>query len=304
MPGETMISQDFPREFRDRLPFLDAVLFTEYDEVPSARQQVLNMESTTDPKVQKSMIGDMGLLETFDDDESWPTDRYDETYYKTFTVVQYGTSVKIGQVAMEDDKWSVFGERARLMGQVAQITQEIHAASIFNNGFDAVNFPIPDGQALCDGAHPLDGGATDSNLGAADVDVGPLQAAITAFKQQRSHRGHFIGAVPVMVLIPVELEWMLIELLQSKLRPDVAENATNALRQAQLDWGSWHYLTDPDAWFLLGPKKRTKLYWITRLPVTTSDDRDPATGAFWYKLRTRYSYGALDWRNVWGSPGA
>jgi hypothetical protein len=296
-----MYRSDFPHEFLDLLPYLHGIVTTSYDETPERLGEIYRVETTSNPKEQLELIGDLGLFQERPEGTPYPTDGYEPTYYMTFEMVEYALAMVISQVAMEDDKLRVFEDRSRLFGQSAKITREIHAATPFNTGF--TSYTTADGQYLFDSDHPIAAG-TDSNVGTLDVDVAPLQSAITAFKQQLTHRGHFIGAVPAKLLGPVDLAFTFRELLGSTLRPDTSDNAVNAFRDENLDWATWHYLTDDDAWFLLGAKMNMRGYWFDRVALTSRPDRDIYTDDFLFKWRMRYDYGWLDWRYTWGSPGA
>ncbi len=302
--GGTALRTSFPYLFLSKLAYLNSVIFTAFKAMPSVMEQLFSVERTNNPKEQFDLVGDLGLFEEMGESENYPLDEYEETYQKTFTIVDYGLSLRFSEDCLDDDQVRVTMERNRLLGKSAFFSREILGASVFNNGFDATNYPIPDGQALCDGSHPLADGATDSNLGAADLDFASLEAARIAFQEQLSHRGNYINAFPKMLLVPLALNTTAFELLKSELRPDTAENAVNALQQMQLNYGTWHHLTDTDAWFLLGDKSDYKIKWFDRMTFRVKVSEDIYNDDMLMKAKMRFDYGAIDWRHVWGSPGA
>ena len=67
-----------------------------------------------------------------------------------------------------------------------------------------------------------------------------------------------------------------------------------------------HYLTDPDAFFLLTSvtDQGEGLKMFQRTGMETSMEPDFSTGNIRYKARERYSFGFSNWRGIYGSQGA
>ena len=67
-----------------------------------------------------------------------------------------------------------------------------------------------------------------------------------------------------------------------------------------------HYLTDPDAYFILTSVTEAGegLKMFQRTAMETSMEPDFATDNIRYKARERYSFGFSDWRGIYGSQGA
>jgi hypothetical protein len=63
-----------------------------------------------------------------------------------------------------------------------------------------------------------------------------------------------------------------------------------------------HFLTDPDAWFLLTDAPNG-LKMFQRSAIKTAFEGDFDTGNVRYKARERYSLGWSDPRAIWGSEG-
>ncbi len=64
----------------------------------------------------------------------------------------------------------------------------------------------------------------------------------------------------------------------------------------------WHYLTDNDAWFLVGDIHYLKFFWRQKLAFDSAIDFDTDDAKF--KATMRFSLGHSDWRGVYGVPGA
>jgi hypothetical protein len=63
-----------------------------------------------------------------------------------------------------------------------------------------------------------------------------------------------------------------------------------------------HYLTDPDAWFLLAPEHGFTFYWKKQPKMESSDSF--GTGSKLYKVTTRFKPTVWDYKGSYGSPGA
>ena len=98
----------------------------------------------------------------------------------------------------------------------------------------------------------------------------------------------------------------LTRLLETELRTGTADNDINALKSmGSIPEGYTinHYLTDPNAWFLLTDVPNGLKHFV-RTPMQTSMDADFDTGNARYKARERYSFGWSDPLGMWGSSGS
>ena len=110
-------------------------------------------------------------------------------------------------------------------------------------------------------------------------------------------------------MIPPQLVYVADRVLNSPGRPGTADNDINAVKNlGVLPGGSTvnHYLTDPDAWFVLTSitEQGEGLKGFQRTAIETSMEPDFSTGNLRFKTRERFSFGWSDWRGCWGSQGA
>ena len=117
-------------------------------------------------------------------------------------------------------------------------------------------------------------------------------------------RGLLLAIKPKLLVVPPELKWTARELLGSKQKPYTADNEMNAFLDDDLTYFVWHYLTDDDAWFLLGDKEDHELNFFWRRKLDTEGDVDFDTGDLKFKAGMRFSVKWSDWRGAYGSPGA
>jgi hypothetical protein len=190
--------------------------------------------------------------------------------------------------------------------------REIQAASVYNNGFDSTGaYYGPDGVALFSSSHPLiKAGGVQNNLlsVASDLDVASLEMALTDWELTKTHEG-FLQMLPTpRLLVASNNRWNAAEILKSQQRSDTANNATNAFKftetGGQIDSIVWPYLSDPDAWFLVGPPDETEMIWLDRKAPYTKSDYVEKNETGYVFMRYRATYGFYGWRAVYGTPGA
>jgi hypothetical protein len=111
------------------------------------------------------------------------------------------------------------------------------------------------------------------------------------------------------LVIPPQLVFVADRILSSTQRSGTADNDINAIRNTGVLPGGYvvnHYLSDPDAFFILTSVNSAGegLKMFQRSPMETSMEPDFSTGNIRYKARERYSFGFSDWRGIYGSQGA
>jgi hypothetical protein len=186
-------------------------------------------------------------------------------------------------------------------------TKQVKAATILNQAFNPA-YTYGDGVSLCSTAHPLVSGGTNSNRPTvgADLNETSLEAAVIQIAGWTDERGLLIAAKPRKLVVPPQLQFVAERLLKTELRVATADNDINALKSmGSIPEGYTvnHYLTDPNAWFLLTDVPNGMKHFV-RTPMQTSMDADFDTGNARYKARERYSFGVSDPLGIFGSPGA
>jgi hypothetical protein len=187
-------------------------------------------------------------------------------------------------------------------------TKQVKAASVLNNAFQASGYNGGDGVSLCNTAHPLVSGGTNSNRPATDVDLNEtsLEAAVIQIAAWTDERGLLIAAKPRKLVIPPALMFVAKRLLDTELRVGTTNNDINALKaMGSIAEGFTvnHFLTDTNAWFLTTDVPNGMKHFV-RVPLQNSMDGDFDTGNVRYKARERYSFGWSDPLGIWGSSGS
>ena len=235
---------------------LRKVIFNKYKSYPEEYSFIFNVHSSDRQYEEDASVSGLGLFSTKDEGEAISYDDPVQGFKKRYTHVTYGLGFRVSEEMREDDFYSPMRRMARALGRSAAQTVEIVTADVFNNGFNT-SYPGADAKPLFATDHPLvKAGGTEQNKLSTDADlsVTSLRQAINDFEDFTDDAGLKMAVKPRLLVVPNESEWDAFELLKSSGRPDTANNAENAFQMLSLRPFVWHYLTDPDAWFLVEEK--------------------------------------------------
>ena len=112
---------------------------------------------------------------------------------------------------------------------VARVTQDDNAFAFFRGAF--TTSLTADGIAAC-GIHVLIGGGTQSNTATGALSPTTLYTGIVNLRQQKNQAGVILGNVPTVLLVPSALYKHAVEITDSALIADVANNNINVYRSA------------------------------------------------------------------------
>jgi hypothetical protein len=298
--------------FETMLPALNAKIWQNFKAKPRQLDKLMRVETTNRSIEQYVVMAGVGLPVQVQETEDTPTDTFVQGPYQNFKPVKYGLGIAASQELVEDDKVGIISRRAVALSNSIGQAREIQAASVYNNGFDSTGaYYGPDGVALFSSSHPLiKAGGVQNNLlsVASDLDVASLELALTDWELTKTHEG-FLQMLPTpRLLVASGNRWNAAEILKSQQRSDTANNATNAFKftetGGQIDSIVWPYLSDPDAWFLVGPPDETEMIWLDRKAPYTKSDYVEKNETGYVFMRYRATYGFYGWRAVYGTPGA
>lgn len=300
--GGVMIRGQYTDLFESRLPYIDEILFENFDAPSLTYPMVFNVRDSV--RAYEEITGITGFDQFTKKPEGTKVeyDKLLQAYDKRFTHETWGKGFQISFEAMTDDIDGAITNAAPALARVARNSIETELFDIYNNAFGTTT--TPDGVALCSNSHVLTGGGTADNLITGDLAQGTIEDALNLYADMKDERGQLVDMEGEIILTHPYQRWILHEILQSQLRSDTANNASNALNQLGIQTVFSKYLTDTDAWFLLSSpdKHRVIVYWRQE-PFTDStldfDTRNMKTAMFY-----RLSSGAADWRGVVGSAGA
>lgn len=227
---------------------------------------------------------------------------------KDFIHTEFGAMFEVTQTALEDDQYDQLAQNARWFMFASRVVEEKRAAVLYNNGFTSEQ--SPDGVSIFNASHVLKGGGTARNILATTADLSATsleQALVDVQTETKVEAGQLVApATSLLLHVPPALEFPAHRLINSQLRPGVADNDVNALKERNWTVVVNPYLTDPDAWFLQDAnKKNIGMRSYTRVGLSMEPAMtDPRTRNRMYPVRWRRSFGNAFWQGLFGSAGA
>jgi|GEM_PF-1115435 len=204
----------------------------------------------------------------------------------------------------------------------AKMTKDRDAFSVFNYAFTAqTSLPriltyYGDGKPLASIAHPLKGSTTStstySNASASGLPLTEvnLETARSALRNQLDDKGlpMNIGSSGLTLVVPVELEKKALEITNSNLKSNTANNDLNIYRDGIMTVMSTKWINAANGgsdtqWFLVDTAK-SPLIFFDRNPITTSVYRTDSNKNITTDYYMRYQVGNDTWRALWASLGA
>ncbi|MCX8053185.1 MAG: Mu-like prophage major head subunit gpT family protein, partial [Armatimonadetes bacterium] len=238
-------------------------------------------------------------------DERMPLGLLEHSY--TIKNKTWESSIAVERSAIEDDKYGQIKLRVQSLAREVKRHMDELVFTLLKNGFTTTCY---DGQYFFETDHSEGESGTQSNKGSSALDATALQAAITAMMKFKDDRGKLLGVVPDILVVPPDLQWTAMELLESTYWPEEEVSntklASNVLR-GKLDLIVSPYLTDPNDWFVLSTKGVVKPVLLQlRTPVEFAAlEADSESGfmrdQYIYGVRARYNVGYGLWQMAYGS---
>jgi hypothetical protein len=292
-------------------PGLNALFGMSYDSYDREYEEIFAIEDSERAFEEEVLITGFGTAPTKTEGAGVAFDTASEGFTARYTHDTIALAFSLTSEAVEDNLYDSLGRRyvkalARSMGN----TKEVKGADVLNNAFNT-SFAGGDGQPLISTAHPLAGGGTLANRATtmADLNETSLEDALIDISTFTDDRGLTISVQASKLVVPPQLVFVADRILNSTLRSGTADNDVNAIRNTGVlpqGYTVNHYLSDPDAFFVLTSVTDAGegLKMFQRTAMETSMEPDFSTDNIRYKARERYSFGFSDWRGIYGSQGA
>jgi hypothetical protein len=303
------------------------MFYGSYADLPAEWSKIAKVE--TFPKgryLSQAELSPLGALQSMGEGEEITFDTPAEGHKKTVSVVKFGLGFQVTEEMLEDDLQGQVSKLPQSLARSAGFCIEQNFWNLFNNGF--ASELAWDGQYVFDSDHvTMKSGTTISNLGSADLSQTSLEAAFEYYDGLVDEAGFPLMMKPDKLVIPTELKWVANDLLKATGRvwdytsrsggyvtvatgDSVAPGSgplMNGVNPSNGIVDGWnivvsHYLTDPDAWFLLAPEHGFTFYWKKQPKMESSDSF--GTGSKLYKVTTRFKPTVWDYKGSYGSPGA
>tara|TARA_R100000278_G_C5459636_1_gene160381 strand:+ start:197 stop:1105 length:909 start_codon:yes stop_codon:yes gene_type:complete len=289
-------------------PGLNALFGLEYSKYGDEAAEIFETESSDRAFEEEVMLSGFGAAPTKSEGAGVEYDSATEVYTARYTHETVAMAFALTEEAVEDNLYDRLSNRyTRALARSMAHSKQVKGASILNNGFNN-NFTGGDGKELLATDHPLSVGGTFSNepTTATDLNETALENGLISISQFTDERGLIVALRGRKLVIPAELQFVAERLMKSEGRVGTADNDINALRSSGAIPEGYtvnHFLTDPDAFFILTDAPNG-LKHFTRAPLRTAMEGEFNTGNMRFKARERYSFGWSDPRAIYGSPGA
>jgi len=292
-------------------PGLNSLFGLSYDEYNREYEEIFSIEDSNRAFEEEVLITGFGSAPTKSEGQGVSFDNASESYSARYTHDTVALAFAFTEEAVEDNLYDSLGKRyVKALAKSMANTKEVKGADVLNNAFSS-SFTGGDGKSLIATDHPLSGGGSAANRATsmADLNETSLEDALIDISGFTDDRGLTISVQATKMIVPSELVFVAERILNSNLRTGTSDNDLNAVKSTGVLPGGYsvnHYLTDPDAFFLLTSvtDQGDGLKMFQRSAMETSMEPDFATGNIRYKARERYSFGFSDWRGIYGSQGA
>jgi len=293
---------------KELLPGLNALFGLEYARYGEEYKELYEIESSERSFEEETKLSGFSAAPVKSEGAAISYDNAQEAWTTRYSHETIALGFSITEEAIEDNLYDSLSARyTKALARAMSYTKQVKGASVLNNGFSA-SYTGGDGVALFSTAHPLVQGGSNSNTPTtpADLNETSLEAAVIQIAAWTDERGLLIAAKPKKMVIPPALQFVATRLLETNLRVGTTNNDINALKNngsVPQGYTVNHFLTDPNAWFLLTDVPNG-LKMFVRTPLQNSMDGDFDTGNVRYKSRERYSFGWSDPLGAWGSSGS
>ena len=293
---------------KELLPGLNALFGLEYARYGEEHKEIYETETSERSFEEETKLSGFSAAPVKNEGAAIAYDNAQEAWTARYTHETIAMGFSITEEAIEDNLYDSLSSRyTKALARAMAYTKQVKAAYILNNAFTG-GPTYGDGQVLCSTAHPLISGGVNSNrpTTGADLNETSLENAVIQIAGWTDERGLLIAAKPKKLVVPPQLMFVATRLLETELRVGTADNDINAIKNNGSIPGGYtvnHFLTDPNAWFLITDVPNGLKHFV-RTPMNTSMDGDFDTGNVRYKARERYSFGVSDPLGIFGSPGS
>ena len=293
---------------KELLPGLNALFGLEYAAYGEEHKEIYETETSERSFEEETKLSGFSAAPVKAEGAAIAYDNAQEAWTARYNHETIALGFSITEEAVEDNLYDSLSKRyTKGLARAMSYTKQVKGAAILNNGFSSA-YHGGDGVSLFSTSHPLVSGGTNSNTFStqADLNETALEAAVIQIAGWTDERGLLIAAKPKKLIIPPGLMFVAKRLLDTELRVGTTDNDINALKaMGSIPQGYKvnHFLTDPNAWFLLTDVPNGLKHFV-RVPLSNGMDGDFDTGNVRYKSRERYSFGWSDPLGVFGSAGS
>lgn len=285
-------------------PGFRKVVFMAWKERPVEGTKLVNMNTSKRAYEDDFEVAGLGTLQAKTEGGSVQYQDGKQGGTKRYTHSTWALGFRITEELYDDDLYNIFGTKfSKSLAKSSRNNLEIVMHAPYNNAFSTSYPGFTSGEALCSTSHTLIRGGTAANRPATDVDLDIIsfQAAMEHFGNLLDEEGMPCMIIPKILVHSAGDQWIATQMLKSTLLPGSNQNDINPVASLGIVPHLSHYLTDTDAWFLLGDQHDVNFFERRPFKFSNTDDFD--TGDAKFKGSQRNSSGWGEWRGVYGSSG-
>jgi len=283
-------------------------LYPIYDKIFKANEDMKgsNRDSLFTVKPMKGAAARMGTIVGLDRMKpfagSFEEDTITMGHTKTLIPDELGLKVTVERKLYDDDEYGIVADIPEMIGAAAKYSREVNVANYFGDSFSGSL--TGDGLSLCNAAHTsaYDAAITFDNVGSDALTATSLETARQAMIGVRDDRNNKSQAYnPDLVIVPRALEETIFEIVKTVGKVDVDLNNVN------FHHGKYKYIvldnlpSSVDWWIVDSAKMKRFLVWLERVNIEFKQDVDFNTLQRMYSAYERYTYGAVEWRWIFGN---
>lgn len=286
-------------------PGLDLILDDKGKNYVGVGDRLFEKRSTEKGFYEILKMAGVGMASQLSEGAAITMDSVNQFWDQLAVVYQYQKAARITQIAIEDNQYeAMLPLIADELLKSLMVNRDFQMAKVLNNAFSTT---YGDGKALCATDHPLQAGGTFANAPSVDVDlshdaVESQRLLIDGIYNDDGLLGDYMAQY---LVIPHQLRYEAIRIMQSEKESGIMDNDINAIRSdATLkDMVVWKRLTDSDAWFITTDCANGLLF-VRRKGMETQQSQDPLNFDTILSARERFAVTVGNARCIVGTAGA
>lgn len=295
MAGGVVASSSFPLLLE---PKLRKIFFETYDEVPEQFSQVFEVKTSSKAVETDYHMAGVGLWEEKESMGAIGYETIESGLTATYTHKEYAKGIQVERKFVDDEQYDQINKLPKSIARKGRATVEITAAAVLVNAFTTNGY---DGVPLISDSHPLVKSAAlgDNALGDVPLSDAGIKSALLLARKTVDETGIKITSNPKKLIIPPDLEFTALTILQSTQLAGSPNNDKNVI-QGRLSPIVLDYLTSAYQWFVTDPQLAELIFfWRIRPEFNRETDFDTMIAKYIGYLR--FSVGYSDWRGIVGA---
>ena len=280
------------------------IFYDQYKQLPSKKGDLFSIMKSSDQYEIWSEVGALPEFEQFTGQVGYKDQS--QGYDVQATHLQFASGIQIERELYDDDRHHIWQRRPAALANAAYVTQETHAARLFNMAFsnDTMFYTNSENVALCSDSHTTTTGVSTAtgfdNRLTSPLSATALAAARIQMVQFRDDQANRIAIMPDTIWVPNNLYDVAYEVTESMGKPATGDNDAN-VHYGKYQVKEWNYMSDTNDWFLCDMKlAKDWVIWWDRVPLEFAFAEEMDNIVAKWRAYMRYSLAYYNWRWILG----